>query len=104
MSQCDVSNCALYEKVEQMERQAIEARKAASITHREMFERIRKLEDDRTEIKTHYEHIETEITGIRKSLDDIKNRSGKRWDGLVDKVLYLVVGAVVAYAMTRLGF
>jgi hypothetical protein len=36
-------------------------------------------------------------------LGDIEKKPGKKWDGIVDKVLMMVVGAVIAYMLSKIG-
>ena len=41
---------------------------------------------------------------IKETVQAIKDKPGKRWEGIVDKVLLVFVGAVIGYIMIKLGF
>ena len=68
-----------------------------------MFTRIRAVEIAQAETKTEYGHIMELLGSMKADISSLKEKPAKRWDGLVDKVLWLVVGAVLAYAMTGIG-
>lgn len=43
------------------------------------------------------------IEKTEKDLETLKMKPAKRWESIVEKVLLLVVGGLVAYVMTRIG-
>lgn len=47
--------------------------------------------------------VEKDVGEIKEAVQEIKEKPGKRWDGVVDKVVFTVVGAVVTYLLLRLG-
>ncbi len=40
--------------------------------------------------------IKTDVTALGKKVDAIEKKPGKRWDGLVEKIFWGVVGVLVA--------
>ena len=50
------------------------------------------------------EHIKTDITEIKTDLKDIKEKPGKRWEEIVDKVIWAVIAAIGAFVLGYLGF
>lgn len=54
-----------------------------------LADREKRLEDDVGEIKT--------------DVKEIKGKPGKRWEGLVDKIIFTAVGALVTYLLLKLG-
>lgn len=36
-------------------------------------------------------------------LDELEKKPGKRWEGIVDKLIWLVVGAVAAFLLSKVG-
>lgn len=40
--------------------------------------------------------IKTDVTALGKKVDAIEKKPGKRWDGMVDKFLYGLVGAAAS--------
>ena len=49
------------------------------------------------------EQITKDVGGLKKDMDQIKDRPRKRWDGVVDKVIYTIIGAVVAWLLAKVG-
>lgn len=43
------------------------------------------------------------IEKTEKDLETLKMKPAKRWESIVEKVLLIVVGGLVAYVMTRIG-
>ena len=75
--------------------------------------RIEKLEKEQKEFReliTAVELIAKEQKSMRDDIAEIKSdvkvgkeKSGKRWDALVEKVLLLVTSAVVGYILLQIG-
>lgn len=49
------------------------------------------------------EHIKTDVTEIKTDVKALTEKSGKRWDGMVDKVIWAVLAALIAFLLGRLG-
>lgn len=45
------------------------------------------------------EHIQADVKEIKADVKALTDKPGKRWDGLVDKALWLVAGAVLAWLL-----
>lgn len=50
------------------------------------------------------EHIKADVSEIKKGVGELKSRSGKRWDAVVDKILLAVIGGIVVYVLSKIGF
>ena len=48
--------------------------------------------------------VEEDVGEIKKTVQEIKGKPAKRWEGIVDKFLFAAVGALAAYIMIQLGF
>ena len=48
-------------------------------------------------------HMEGDVREMRSDIKKLVEKPGKRWDSIVEKVLYTVVGAVVAYLLAKGG-
>ena len=44
------------------------------------------------------ESINEKLDEVKETVSALAEKPGKGWDGLVDKLIYLVAGAVVAWA------
>lgn len=40
--------------------------------------------------------IKMDVTALGQKVDAIEKKPGKRWDGMVEKIIYGIVGAIVA--------
>lgn len=43
------------------------------------------------------------VDGLCTDVQELKSEPGKRWKSLVEKVIYIVVAAVVGFILSRLG-
>ena len=50
------------------------------------------------------EHIKADVAEIKKGVSELKGRSGKRWDAVVDKILLAIIGGIVVYVLSKIGF
>lgn len=75
--------------------------------------RIKKLEDENgvlhqlaTSVAVMAEQMKTlnsNVTTLAGEVEDMKEKPAKRWDGLVDKVIWAVAGAVLAFLLSKIG-
>ena len=91
--------CYGLDKARELEERYNADTKKNTETHREIFDRLRLLEIDQAETKTQYGHIMETLGSIKSDVADLKGKPGKRWEGIVDKVIFAVVGAAVAYLL-----
>lgn len=49
------------------------------------------------------EKIEKNVAELTTKVDTLEKEPGARWKGLVEKVIYLVVGGVVAFLLAKIG-
>lgn len=85
--------------------------KAHSDTHKEIFDRLRKLEiNDATQIEQ-YKSIIKELAGLSLSihtltekLSEVESKPAKRWEGIVDKTIWTVIGGVVIILIAAVAF
>lgn len=47
--------------------------------------------------------VETDVQEIKTDVKSLKDKPGKKWEGLWDKVLWAVVAAVIAFLLGRIG-
>ena len=85
----------------------VEAR-AKSNTKRidELEKRQDDLDDLVTTVKvlaTREENVENDVKEIKRDVKDLTGKSGKRWDDLVEKIVWAIAAAVLAFLSARLG-
>ena len=49
------------------------------------------------------ERVETDVKEIKTDVKALAEKPGKRWDAIVDKIIMLTLGAVMAYLFTKVG-
>lgn len=49
------------------------------------------------------EHLTKDVTETRKDVKELKEKPAKRWDALVEKILWGVVGAVLTFILAKGG-
>ena len=50
------------------------------------------------------ENVETDVKEIKSDVKRLTGKSGKLWDGMVEKIIMLVVAAVIGFVLPRIGF
>lgn len=50
------------------------------------------------------ENVESDVKEIKSDVKSLTSKSGKRWDSMVEKIIWLVVAAVVGYMIAHVGF
>lgn len=47
--------------------------------------------------------VEQDVSEIKDDVKDIKEKPAKKWEGVVEKILFTVVGGVVTFLLVKLG-
>lgn len=92
-------DCPLIPRVEALE----EANRQHSATHREMFDRLRTLETLSAVQENKLDTILKKLDEITAKVDALESRPAKRWEGLVEKSVWAVCAAVIAFLLGRVG-
>ena len=98
---CD--NCPVNVRVDSLEKEFDRYRDGSSKTHKEMFERLNALEQDKTALTTRLEGMDAKLDKLvawREVLDDKPN---KLLDKLKESSIWLILAAVIGVALGRLG-
>jgi hypothetical protein len=82
--------------------------RSKSNTHRldEMERRQDNLDDLVTTVKVladREERVEDDVKEIKNDVKSIKDKPGKRWDAIVDKIVWAVLAAIIAFVLGRVG-
>lgn len=94
---CNPNDCPVSARVDTMKEEFDRYRDNSSATHRQMFERIGALERSGSALGERLASIDEKLDGLAETASALAGKSGKRWDGLVDKLIYAVALAVVAW-------
>lgn len=49
------------------------------------------------------ERVEKDVGEIKETVQEIKEKPSKRWDGVVTNALYTAIGIIVTYLFMKLG-
>ena len=96
-------DCVSLERVEALEYQFREQREKSSATHKEFYNRIRELEKQNSVRDVQYKAIMEKLDCLTRTVNEIKDKSGRRWDMVVDKAIWAAVAAVIAFVLGRMG-
>lgn len=91
--------CPLVNRVEALE----EANKQHSRTHEGMYDRIRALETENAVQNAHWKNVDRNLAELTAMVRDLTGKAGKRWESMVDKALWAVCAAVIAFLLGRIG-
>lgn len=47
--------------------------------------------------------VKTDVGRLESKVDVLESKPGKRWDGIVDKAIWAVLAAVIAFILGRVG-
>jgi predicted transcriptional regulator len=75
--------------------------------------RIKKLEDENGTLHSlatsvavmaeQMKQMNKSVTTLTDEMEELKEKPGKRWDALIDKILWGVAGAILAYFLAKIG-
>lgn len=102
MNECQ-ENCPVAGRVDALEKEFDRYRSNSTDTHRQMFDRIGALEQSGTALRTKLDSIEEKLDELNATVKALAARPGKRWEGLVEKALWAVCAAVIAFLLARIG-
>ena len=49
-------------------------------------------------------NVDQNVSKLTSEVEEIKEKPAKRWDGLVNNIIWAVVGAVLAFILAKFGF
>lgn len=103
-------DCLGLHKANSLEKQISEYRTQARETHAEMFQRISALERSGSAQEARYQAIMDKLTELSVRLNEamatiaaLKEKPAKRWESIVDKAIWAVLAAVIAFVLGRMG-
>lgn len=97
-------DCLGLQKAEMLEKQLDEYRRQARETHGELYDKINHLEQTAAKTDVQYGQIMETLGSVKTDISELKSKPARRWEAVVDKVLLGLIGAVVVYIATRIGF
>lgn len=86
---------------------ALEQREKSN-THRidkleERQDNLERLTDSISVLANEQEHIKSDVTEIKTDVKTLTEKPGKRFDAIIDKVIWALVGGALAFALAQIG-
>lgn len=100
---CDPRDCPVNTRLDGLEKEFDRYRSASSDTHRQMFERIGALEQSGAAVTAKLDGMDGKLDKVVEWQEAQMGKPGKRWDSMVDKAVWAVLAAVIAFLLGRLG-
>lgn len=99
-------DCPMAPRIDALEK----ANEQHTSTHKEIFGRLNSVERENAVQDAHYTSIMKELGALNqlvKELDSkissLEAKPGKRWDSLVEKVIFAVAGGIIAFLLAKVG-
>ena len=100
---CNPNDCPVSARVDALEKEFDRYRGNSSETHRLMFDRIGVLEQSGATLKTKLDSIEEKLDDITVTVKALADKPARRWDSIVEKALWAVCAAVIAFLLAKIG-
>ena len=96
-------DCLGLQKANMLEKQISEWREASRSTHKELFNRMRELEKAEAARNEQYDNIMEKLDRLIAWQEAEQVKPKKRWEAIVDKSVWAVLAAVIAFILARIG-
>ena len=100
---CNPKDCPVSARVEALKEEFNTYRANSSSTHRQMFERIGTLEQNRAALNEKLDSMDEKLDELTATAKELAEKPAKRWEGIVDKAIWAVCAAVIAFLLGRVG-
>lgn len=104
---CNGNNpCGMKTRIENLE----EDSRRNQATHKEFYnrfeamgERMARNDERYTQIIQATSEIKQDVKETKSAIQAINEKPGKRWEGIVDKVIWAICAAVIAFLLAKMG-
>ena len=98
---CNLNDCPVSVRVDALKEEFNRA--SAFSTHREMFQRLGQLEKAEAAQEKHFETVNEKLDKLIEWQENQLDKPARRWDGIVEKAIWAVCAAVIAFLLGRVG-
>lgn len=99
-------DCEMKTRIEALEKETEKHRE----DHRKFYERFNALEKSAAITEERYEKIREDTKEIKESIkknndsiQELKDKPGKRWESVVEKAIWAFCAAVIAFLLAKVG-
>lgn len=96
---CCPSDCPMLPRIEALEEEIRRNKEA----HKGFYEKLEGSHTAVALIEERMSQIKEDTEEIKESVRELKEKPVKRWDGLVEKAIWAVTAAVIAFLLARVG-
>lgn len=100
MAECKDTSCPLVPRIEALERDNEHNKEA----HKDFYTRLEASHTAVAVIDSKLLQIKEDTEEIKASVQEMKDKPAKRWDGIVEKAIWAVVAAVITFMLAKVGF
>ena len=100
---CNPKDCPVSARVDALKDEFNTYRNNSSTTHKEMFKRIGDLEKAESAQEKHFEAVNEKLDKLIEWQENQREKPARRWDGIVEKAIWAVCAAVIAFLLGRVG-
>ena len=100
---CNLNDCPVSVRVDALKEEFNTFRASAFSTHREMFQRLGQLEKAEAAQEKHFETVNEKLDKLIEWQENQLEKPSRRWDGIVEKAIWAVCAAVIAFLLGRVG-
>lgn len=91
--------CPYFHRIEALEQDSERNKRA----HKDFYDRLEKSHTSVALIEERICQIKADTEEIKQAVQELRAKPGKRWDGIVDKLIWAVLGGVAAFLLARIG-
>lgn len=100
---CSPNDCPVAVRVDALEKEFDHYRGNSTNTHKQMFDRIGALEQSGAMLKAKLDGMDEKLDEITEKVNTLADKPAKRWESLVEKAVWAVCAAVIAFLLARIG-
>ncbi len=89
--------------LQRLEKELDKLQGQSSGTHREIFQRLNELEKAEAAQEQHFVTVNEKLDKLIMWQEDQRDKPARRWENLVEKTVWAVAAAVIAFLLGRLG-
>lgn len=86
-----------------LEQQLKDLQKQNGADHKEIRDRLTILEKEEAVQAVQYRTILDKLDGLTEKVENLESKPGKRWESIVEKAIWAVAAAVIAFLLARVG-
>lgn len=97
MSDGCAENCPVTGRVDALQKEFDRYRDGSTATHKQMFDRLGALEQDRATLETKLDGISGKLDHLAETVGELAEKPGKRWESLVGYLISAAAGAFLLW-------